>query len=71
MRRTLAAAIALAGIATWVWAQDSLKFEVASLKPSQPGARGPFGIRPAPGGQRYVANGAMVIDHAEKPRANE
>jgi uncharacterized protein (TIGR03435 family) len=30
------------------------KFEVASLKPSQPGEQG-GGIRPAPGGQRYVA----------------
>jgi uncharacterized protein (TIGR03435 family) len=31
----------------------ALKFEVASLKPSQPGGRG--GIRPAPGGERYLA----------------
>jgi uncharacterized protein (TIGR03435 family) len=31
-----------------------LKFEVASLKPSQPGGRG-GGIRPAQGGERYVA----------------
>jgi uncharacterized protein (TIGR03435 family) len=32
----------------------SPKFEVASLKPSQPGGRG-GGIRPAPGGERYLA----------------
>ncbi|MBZ5626916.1 MAG: TIGR03435 family protein [Acidobacteriia bacterium] len=32
----------------------SLKFEVASLKPSQPGSRG-SPPRPAPGGERYVA----------------
>jgi uncharacterized protein (TIGR03435 family) len=31
------------------------KFEVASIKPSQSGS-GPFGIRPAPGGERYVAS---------------
>src|SRR5207248_5001548 len=33
---------------------SSLKFEVASLKASQPGGRG-GGIRPAPGGERYQA----------------
>jgi len=32
----------------------SLRFEVASLKPSLPGGRG-GGIRPSPGGERYVA----------------
>jgi len=32
-----------------------VNFEVASLKPSQPGGRG-GGIRPAPGGERYLAN---------------
>ncbi len=31
------------------------KFEVASIKPSQSDS-GPFGIRPAPGGERYVAS---------------
>ncbi len=31
------------------------KFEVASIKPSQSGS-GPFGIRPAPGGERYLAS---------------
>lgn len=33
---------------------SNLQFEVASLKPSDPGGRG-GGIRPAPGGERYLA----------------
>src|SRR5262245_32305390 len=33
----------------------SPKFEVVTLKPSQPQATGFAGIRPAPGGERYVA----------------
>jgi uncharacterized protein (TIGR03435 family) len=37
-----------------------LKFEVASLKPSQPDPTGRGGIRPAPGGQRYVATNAPL-----------
>jgi uncharacterized protein (TIGR03435 family) len=37
----------------------SLKFEVASLKASQPGGRG-GGIRPAPGGQSYLATNAPL-----------
>jgi uncharacterized protein (TIGR03435 family) len=40
-----------------------LKFEVATLKPSpplQPGNRGFSGIRPAPGGERYLANQCTV-----------
>jgi uncharacterized protein (TIGR03435 family) len=36
-----------------------LAFEVASLKSSAPGGRG-GGIRPAPGGERYVATNAPV-----------
>jgi uncharacterized protein (TIGR03435 family) len=36
----------------------NLKFEVASIKPSVGGAGGQ--IRPAPGGQRYVANGVPL-----------
>src|SRR5258708_25549460 len=57
--RTTITAIGLLG-AAFSFAQApaakpaSLKFEVASLKPSQPGGRG-GGIRPAPGGERYVA----------------
>lgn len=35
--------------------QATLKFEVASIKPSQPGAN-TGGIRPAAGGERYVQN---------------
>jgi uncharacterized protein (TIGR03435 family) len=62
MSRTLIACIAAALIGTVppVLAQTpaereaSLKFEVASLKASQPGGRG-GGIRPAPGGERYIA----------------
>src|ERR1039457_516068 len=37
-----------------VAAPTSVKFEVASLKPSPPGGRG-GGIRPTLGGERYVA----------------
>jgi uncharacterized protein (TIGR03435 family) len=49
---SLAAAItALAQTAT----PPALKFEVASLKPAQPDPTGRGIIRPAPGGQRYVA----------------
>jgi len=36
-----------------------LQFEVASLKPSQPGAKA-GGIRPAPGGRRYTAAGVPL-----------
>jgi len=36
-----------------------LRFDVASLKLSPPGGRG-GGIRPAPGGQRYVANNCPI-----------
>ena len=51
----------LAGFAVigLVYAQDTLKFEVASLKPSDPGTRG-GGIRPAPGGERYLATNATL-----------
>lgn len=38
---------------------DDLRFEVASLRPAQPNQQG-GGIRPAPGGQRYLANNAPV-----------
>lgn len=55
----MAAAVAGVGLmgAPLVQAQaaKSLKFEVASLKPSEPGGRG-GGIRPAPGGERYLAS---------------
>jgi uncharacterized protein (TIGR03435 family) len=42
-------------------ATNPLKFEVASLKPSQadPAVRG-GGIRPAPGGQRYIGTNATL-----------
>jgi len=41
-------------------APSSLKFEVASLKPSQPNEPGPYGIRPAPGGERYLASNVTL-----------
>lgn len=37
-----------------------LSFEVASIRPAQPGRGGMHGIRPLPGGQRYVASGVPV-----------
>ena len=60
-----------------LWAQTSspapadLRFEVASLKPSQPGGRG-GAIRPAEGGMRYVANnysirGMITVAYRIKP----
>jgi uncharacterized protein (TIGR03435 family) len=65
-RPSLAAtALVIAGTATLVPAQTpatdpaSLKFEVAMLKPSPPGGRG-GGVRPAPGGERYVATNAPL-----------
>ena len=55
---TLAAVIGLLGAvllcAQTATSPSTLKFEVASLKASQPGGRG-GGIRPAPGGERYQA----------------
>jgi uncharacterized protein (TIGR03435 family) len=39
--------------------QPALKFEVASIKSSQPGETG-SGIRPAPGGERYVASNVTL-----------
>jgi uncharacterized protein (TIGR03435 family) len=47
-------------IAAWAQApapdSSALRFEVASLKSSPPGGRG-GGIRPSPGGERYLATG--------------
>ena len=37
-----------------------LRFEVASLKPSAGSANGFYGIRPAPGGQRYEATNCPI-----------
>jgi uncharacterized protein (TIGR03435 family) len=39
--------------------QPALRFEVASLKPSPPGQTR-YGIRPAPGGERYVASNVTL-----------
>src|SRR4051812_24070030 len=50
----LIAAALIAPDPTHAQTPASLAFEVASLKPSQPGGRG-GGIRPSPGGERYVA----------------
>lgn len=52
----------------------TLKFEVASLKasPPQPGGRG--GVRPAPGGERYVATNCplkLLITVAYKVKADQ
>ncbi len=54
LMRRLCAAGALAVVALAQAPPSTLAFEVASIKPSQPGAT-VRGIRPAPGGQRYVA----------------
>ncbi len=41
-------------------AESALKFEVASLKPNDGTGQGPFGIRPAPGGERYLATNTTL-----------
>jgi uncharacterized protein DUF3738 len=67
MHRTTATALVVAGLMNAGLAlsqapatiPSDLKFEVASLKPSEPGGRG-SGIRPAAGGQRYEATNCLV-----------
>jgi len=56
VRKVAAAMLTVFGLAAQA---PDLQFEVASLKPSQPGT-GARGIRPAPGGRRYVANGVPL-----------
>ena len=56
MALTLSVVAALAGAGLRA---QSREFEVASLKPSPPGAQG-GGVRPAPGGERYVATNAPL-----------
>jgi uncharacterized protein (TIGR03435 family) len=79
MRRVAAAALAAIGILNCYSAQAQapaatpLQFEVASLKPSQPGGRG-GGIRPTPGGERYVASNIplkLLITVAYRIRADQ
>jgi uncharacterized protein (TIGR03435 family) len=56
-----------------VAAPTPVKFEVASLKPSQPGGRG-GGIRPTPGGERYVATNVplkLLITVAYRVKAEQ
>jgi bla regulator protein blaR1 len=61
MRRVLGLAFTIAGLAVGqaFAPTGSLKFEVASVKPSQPGTPA-GGVRPAPGGQRYVGTGVPL-----------
>jgi hypothetical protein len=67
MHRTTAIALVAVGLMSAGFAlsqapakiPSDLKFEVASLKPSKPGALG-GGIRPAAGGQRYEASNCSV-----------
>jgi uncharacterized protein (TIGR03435 family) len=56
MRRFAALTLATIGLLS---GQPALKFEAASIKPSQPGETG-GGIRPAPGGERYVASNVTL-----------
>jgi uncharacterized protein (TIGR03435 family) len=56
MRRGAAVTLVAIGLLS---GQSALKFEVASIKPSQPGDPG-GGIRPAPGGERYVASNVTL-----------
>src|ERR1700722_17232219 len=51
----LIAAIGFASAQAPAQDRSSLRFEVASLKPSQPGAH-PGGVHPAHGGERYLAD---------------
>jgi uncharacterized protein (TIGR03435 family) len=53
--------------------QSAQKFEVASIKPSQPGQTR-YGIRPAPGGERYLASNVslkIMITVAYRVRAEQ
>jgi uncharacterized protein (TIGR03435 family) len=66
MRRGLAIAFAMAALFAAVGAAGqafaptgSLTFEVASIKPSQPGGS-EGGVRPAPGGQRYIGSNVVL-----------
>ncbi|MGP0074886.1 MAG: TIGR03435 family protein [Bryobacteraceae bacterium] len=63
MLRIAAAALAAIGLMLALLAHaqttaantTSLKFEVATIKPGHDDGHGPSGIRPAPGGERYIA----------------
>lgn len=80
MRRIAAGALAAVGfVSVLVRAQppatekDAPKFEVASVKPSQ-STDGPAGIRPAPGGERYLASRVtlkLLITVAYRARADQ
>jgi uncharacterized protein (TIGR03435 family) len=60
VRRVAAAMLTVFGLAAGLAAQaPDLQFEVASLKPSQPGAE-TGGIHPARGGRRYIAANAPL-----------
>jgi len=81
MHRIAAAALIGIGLASapltrgqaLAWPASLLNFEVASLKPSQPGGRG-GGIRPAPGGERYLATNVplgLLITVAYRIKADQ
>ncbi len=74
LRRTAIVRIVISATLTLLLGRAAdLQFEVASLKPSQPGAE-ISGIRPAPGGRRYVADNAslkMLLTVAYRIRADQ
>ncbi len=61
MRRGTAIALTMAALASGqaFAPSGSLKFEVATIKPSLPGTEG-GGVRPAPGGRRFVGSGVTL-----------
>jgi uncharacterized protein (TIGR03435 family) len=70
MRRFAAAMLAMIGLLN---GQSAQKFEVASITPSQPGQIR-YGIRPAPGGERYLASNVslkIMITVAYRIRAEQ
>jgi uncharacterized protein (TIGR03435 family) len=70
MGRFAAAMLAMIGLLN---GQSAQKFEVASIKPSQPGQTR-YGIRPAPGGERYLASNVslkIMITVAYRVRAEQ
>ncbi len=70
MCRFAAAWLAMIGLMN---GQSGPKFEVATIKPSQPGQTR-SGIRPAPGGERYLASNVtlkMMITVAYRVRADQ
>src|SRR5258708_1556784 len=72
MRSLCLASAAMLAVLAYAQA-PALQFEVATIKPSQPGQQG-GGIRPAPGGRRYIATNVplkLLLTVAYRLRADQ